>query len=140
VGLQQWTRTDTIDLAHESDWLKRAITKIDELAALEENWDGSGSRKVSEAAVRAAYNLASALAQQPLTQQQLPPTYILPSPTGGIQLEWHTPTKHLEIEALSDGGGEFLASTEEGFNVEGRLDVTNETSVAVLARWLTAAA
>jgi hypothetical protein len=135
-GLHQWSRTQTIDLTQASGWLRRAVGKIEEIAALDDNWDGHGSRKVSETAITGAYYLVSILDQYHSAGYQLPPTYIVPSRDGGIQVEWNTPTKHLEIEALSLGGGEFLATGDDGFDLEGKIDLTNSTAICMLANWL----
>lgn len=67
-----------------------------ELSKLESNWDSYGAPKISIDAIGAAFetlpDLLSVGAEFP---------HIAPTPRGGIQAEWHSGPRSLEVEFVS---------------------------------------
>jgi hypothetical protein len=101
-----------ISLLNLSSWQLNTIRAIAKLANLPDNWDGYGSSKIQPKALATAFHLVLAI------QVEEPPTpHISPVPGGGIQLEWQTSTRELELEILPDGSIEFL-TVLEGNDVE----------------------
>ncbi len=101
-----------IPLSKLSSWQLNTIRAIAKLGSLPDNWDGYGSSKIQPKALATAFHLVLAI------QVEEPPTpHISPVPGGGIQLEWQTSTRELELEILPDGSIEFL-TVLEGNDVE----------------------
>lgn len=67
------------------------------LLNLKENWDSYGAREVTKQSVETALTLASVLSDD------TPPPAIVPTPAGGIQMEWHASGIDLEVEVADDG-------------------------------------
>ncbi len=101
-----------ISLLNLSSWQLNTIRAIAKLARLQDNWDGYGSSKIQPKVLATAFRLVLEV------QIEEPPTpHISPVPGGGIQLEWQTSTRELELEILPDGSIEFL-TVLEGNDVE----------------------
>ncbi|MBX3465153.1 MAG: hypothetical protein ACK53T_02715 [Planctomycetota bacterium] len=72
-----------------------AIARLNALLCLPQNWNTYGSMPIAAATIRRAFQfMVHAL---PL---QAPAPAIVPTPSGGIQLEWHQDGLDLEIELL----------------------------------------
>ncbi|NOT59402.1 MAG: hypothetical protein HOP19_04165 [Acidobacteria bacterium] len=111
-------------------WRTEALNKIVELAALPENWDGYGSRRIQSAAQHQTTNLI-----EKLSQTALPAPQIFPVPGGGLQLEWQTEQSGAELEILPDGSMQYLI---EDASHEMREGTASELEVTRLVRWLEA--
>ncbi len=68
------------------------------LVALEPNWDSYGASPPSAVALERAWHLASGL-----VERGLPVPQVVPTRTGGIQLEWHL--AHVSLEWETDPNG-----------------------------------
>ncbi|HEY9833366.1 MAG TPA: hypothetical protein V6D26_22630 [Stenomitos sp.] len=111
-GIDLLESTRVIPLSKLSPWQLNTIRGIAKLANLPDNWDGYGSSKIQQKALETAFHLVLAI------QLEEPPTpHISPVPGGGIQLEWQTSTRELELEILPDGSIEFL-TVLEGNDIE----------------------
>lgn len=78
-----------------------AHKQLEILSSLEENWDGYGSKPMSEAAVNTAEELLTRLPYAPM---------IYPVSGGGIQFEYEINDKYLEFEILDDGKIKLFSS------------------------------
>ncbi len=67
-----------------------------ELARLPSNWDSYGAPRISVDAIDAALNTLT-----DLLAAGAPSPYIVPTPNGGIQAEWHSGSKSLELDFVS---------------------------------------
>ncbi|HEX7048917.1 MAG TPA: hypothetical protein VF188_01795 [Longimicrobiales bacterium] len=98
---------------HRPDWLDDAVLRLARLLELEPDWDSYGARAVSIAAADTALVLLLGLAGP-----ETPAPHIVPTPAGGVQIEWHTPRLDLEVEIRSPTrvfvGYEFSDTGEEG--------------------------
>lgn len=65
------------------------------LAQLPPGWDGTGAREIAVGALEFARDLTSAAFAEGIRTPQIYPTL-----SGGIQLEWHGPDRHTEVEIL----------------------------------------
>ena len=64
---------------------------------LQDNWDSYGARGVSRQSVETALALCSVM------NDASPPPAIIPTPSGGVQLEWHKLGIDLEVDITNDG-------------------------------------
>jgi hypothetical protein len=74
-------------------WYDEVAARLRHLLSLRPDWDSYGADEIAPNAAARALELLSRL----LGEQSRPPD-IVPSPDGGLQLEWHLPTADLEIE------------------------------------------
>jgi len=92
--------------AGESAWITKAMPRLQQIAALRENWDDRGSRGTDQAIVEAAAYMLSRLMPEDLGAVPVP--FVCGVPGGGLQLEWTSPRKHLELEFTGPGTVVFL--------------------------------
>ncbi len=111
-------------------WLVLTLTRLNELARLQANWDGYGSPAVQRAALQTAIRLLLELAPDEPAEPQ-----IIPVPGGGVQLEWQTASRELELEILPQGTVEYLR-VEGEHTKEGELPPNRIGEVRHLVRWL----
>lgn len=90
--------------------LTRSLDRLDELAALSDDWDSYGGSRPTDASVRAARTLllTVSITFGAALGRAVNPTHISPLPVGGVQLEWEGDQKDLEVEVGPDGGFAYL--------------------------------
>lgn len=88
------SRTATVELPQ---WLPRFVTRLNELLALPSGWDGRSAPGIQlwavEAAIQAVGNLPVEIAEP----------NVVPTPIGGLQLEWQHGPFDIEVEISPDG-------------------------------------
>lgn len=84
--------------ANSPGWISSTISRLKKLSELSENWDSYGAKPVEKNAVLMALNLIGAI-----YSARVPEPAIVPLASGGIQFEWHTPQKDLEISLSPNG-------------------------------------
>src|SRR6266571_2089414 len=90
------------DKAIHARWLAPTIEQILPLFDLKENWNSYGAPPIDPGAIGFALAfLVNAM------QVDTPRPAVVPSPSGGLQFEWHEQGVDLEVEALP--GGRFAA-------------------------------
>ncbi len=77
-------------------WLHAAVEALGTILDLPENWDSYGAACVDPEAVRHTVYLLSEI-----MRAETPLPSVVPTNTGGIQLEWHVNGVDLEIEIVS---------------------------------------
>lgn len=82
----------------EPDWLPPTRRAIERLTRLPADWDSYGARCTQANAVKAALDVLGRT-----MQRHSPVPAVVPTVTGGLQLEWHTGGIDLEVEATPDG-------------------------------------
>jgi len=92
-----------------ADWFQDTLRKFVQLLDLPPNWDGYGAREVDPTVVEQALRML--LEVVPSTA---PVLYVVPSPTGGVQIEWHESIGDIEIEFKIDGTASFFMETDRG--------------------------
>lgn len=80
------------------EWARSAFDRLFALLDLRPNWDSYGGRSID---VKAADKAMSLLLE--LMNDRSPAPTIVPTPVGGVQLEWHQRGIDLEIEVLPAG-------------------------------------
>lgn len=78
--------------------VSRAIVKLNQLSELKDNWDSYGAKPIERNAVLMALNLIRVI-----HNPQVPEPTIVPLASGGIQFEWHTAQKDLEVSLSPNG-------------------------------------
>ncbi len=117
--------------ADASPWRARTFPMVEQLRDLPVNWDSYGSHKIQQPAIVTALWLLS------VVETEAPPLpQISPVPGGGIQLEWHTPTRELEMEAHPNGTISYVAVDEHEEMTEGDLERGQADDMQLLIRWL----
>ena len=117
-----------------SDWQSATIRKLVQLENLPRNWDRSGSPPPARTSIEASLNfiqIVSALGHENVTEPE-----VFPVPGGGIQLEWSTAGRQLEVEILPDGTAQFLRVDNRKVEAEG--DISSRAQVRFLFGWMTA--
>lgn len=107
-----------------------AVKTIARLAQLPENWDTYGSRPVQVRALQGAFFILK------LTEAlSLPAPHIGPVAGGGIQFDWFSATRELEIEILPDGSVAYLRSEAGDPTCEGALASYGDSGVQSHMHW-----
>ena len=83
--------------------------RLRSLTDLGQNWDGYNSRPITQRAIR----MADSILQQS-SHYAIGTPRIAPVTGGGIELEWTTGRRDLEMEILPDGRWEFVRTHEDG--------------------------
>lgn len=90
------------------DWFTDAVKKLLMLRELPENWDSYGARQVTVQSFETALLLTSRISEgSPLPS-------IVPTPTGGVQLEWHLFGIDLEVDITPEGNYSMSFEDETG--------------------------
>ncbi len=142
---------DTGDTIEMPPWLIDVLPRLEQLAALPEDWDSYGSPPPSLklmwdalVAIQRAERLLRyrQRAERLLRDRQAQPT-TMPTPSlvplsgGGIQIEWQTPLKELELEFFEERGTVALAvDIATGETTEGEFCATDFDTVSHLLAWL----
>ena len=95
--------SEIISVSGLSRWQIEAVRDLIRIASLPHNWDSYGSPPPSKVATKVALNLLIHI-----RIEYLPCARVTPVSGGGVQIEWDTGRRTLEMEILADGSIEFL--------------------------------
>lgn len=85
------------------------LDRLDGLLGLPENWDSYGASRIENAAVATAKKLLIALEVELESEPEGgAPCFLGPVSDGGIQLEWQSANRLLEVTVGPDGGLRYL--------------------------------
>ncbi len=133
---------DTVDTTEMPPWLMDVLPRLEELAALQKNWDSYGSPpptlKLMGDALAVIQRAERLLGYSHIWQAVMMPTpSIVPLSGGGIQIEWQTPVKELELEFFDERRTVALAvDIATGETTEGAFDASDCNMVINLLAWL----
>ena len=96
IGFQKFSSLADSDVLEAAGWKAIAKTRLAELLALENNWDSYGARTISVDLARTALDLLEFL-----MSSSVPLPDIVPTSSGGLQLEWHIGSRHFEVEIVT---------------------------------------
>jgi hypothetical protein len=65
--------------------------RVNEFADMEPNWDSYGAKPISKDCISKAIELLDKM------DKDVPPPFVAPLPSGGIQFEWETESGYMEI-------------------------------------------
>lgn len=114
-------------LAKRPLWLESTVERLNRLLRLPANWDREGAPPVNPAAALAALQLLGATGRP-----DTPPSSVVPTQEGGVQLEWHLREIDLEVEVAPSGRlhGYF---TDSAAASEWEADLTSVVTPLVMA-------
>lgn len=92
-----WSNPPSVRRRSTPAWQSAAFTRLQALRTLRRDWNTYGSGPIGKETIDAVFAFMSR-SLSPHT----PPPAIVPTPGGGIQLEWHQNGIDLEIEWLPD--------------------------------------
>lgn len=131
---------DADDTTEIPPWLMDVLPRLDELAALEENWDSYGSPPPSADLIGHVLMIvqrAERLLGYSSQQSVMPTPSIVPLSGGGIQIEWQTQVKELELEFSEEERPAALAvNIATGESTEYTFDANDCTFVSGRLEWL----
>lgn len=119
------------------EWIEKAASLLRQIFELPANWDGEGSPRPDPAILAAASRLLSRL-ENVASLGAVPAPFVCPIAGGGIQFEWTSQMKHLEIEFLDDSTIAFLKEeqTPQGeVTQSGEYLITDTDSTRRLLDW-----
>jgi hypothetical protein len=115
-------------------WLASTVRDLEEVLRLPAGWDSYGARSIDIEVVVLALEVLSQSAAA-----VTPAPIVVPTPEGGIQLEWHTQGRDIEVAILPGGRATLflrLPATADVEDWEGSLLSERDTVVAALRRAL----
>lgn len=113
--------------------MKTIGEQLARLRSLKENWDSHGSPSLCHEAFRDVERLLSEF-----DLSGLPDPQAVPISGGGINLEWETETKELELSFYRSGLDGYLKVWLPGYEQmeEGAIDLSRTEDVQALMDWL----
>lgn len=112
-------------------WQVEPVKRALECLSLTENWDSYGGQTPSHDTVLSVIDFISMI-----PFDNLPRPRVVPLASGGIQLEWSTGSRELDIEFRPDGLIEFLRVEGDSDGEEGKLVSFTPDHVKSLIAWL----
>ena len=109
-------------------WQCEAVKGVYKIEALPPNWDGEGGPPPSSLVIRMALSLIKYL-----SNEELPPPFVVPTPRGGISFEWAIDNRELDIEILPELSLLFLKTQSDEPITEGPVDILG---LIHLFKWL----
>lgn len=89
-------------------WFRPTLGQLAEYLRLGDNWDGYGARPIHDSAVKRAVAVLDAVCPAG------PEPWIVPTPEGGLQIEWASDGLEIEIEILASGPAQVLIVEPSG--------------------------
>ena len=99
---------------HQPWWWRPAVERLRHLVGLLPDWDSYGSPPVDRQKAHLTLGILSVL-----MGPDTPLPSMVPTRTGGVQIEWHRAGLDLEIEAISPNRVEYYVCTPDGQEREG---------------------
>ncbi|QDS91890.1 hypothetical protein FF011L_06260 [Roseimaritima multifibrata] len=135
--------TQTAPQAAEPNWLsggsfydqcaeEELARRLDEIQAMDENWDGQGASAVNSDCISYAKMFCRRSVSYPVPKAN-------PTSDGGVQLEWHVDDRSLEIEFdIANGQPVYICWDRNGAEpVEGEITIEDDQKVNSLISWVT---
>ena len=118
--------TTTPEVSGEgNEWIEGVLPRLNRVGELPDNWDAEGSPRPDPAVIASAKRLLERLQDSRLGAVPVP--FVCPIAGGGIQFEWTSSKKHLEIEFLDTSTIAFL---KEDLTPQGELTECGEYRLA----------
>ena len=100
-----------------------------------DDWDSYGSPRLSDGSYRIAYNFLYDLLDISIFPE-FPKPFIVPASGGGVQFEWQSDGRELELDFSDPDQIEFLKVYEDSSTEEGRISSERQISCLNLLKWL----
>lgn len=113
-------------------WLDKAIQKLKELKNLGTNWNSYNGLAIDKDLIAQAEIL---LRSVKILEKDIPEPFIAPVSSGGINIEWDTPSRYLSIKIRHDGVRFFCVKKDENeVKEKGRIEEDSLDSVLSLLK------
>lgn len=120
----------------ENRLLGKVCGRLEELARLGENWDSYGGLPPTEVALAAARDFIRDIVHEfaPALGWKVDPFVVAPLSDGGVQIEWRTPRREIELEVGPRGeiGYLLIDRSSEAPQFEEKDDVTRRVALALV--------
>jgi hypothetical protein len=116
----QWSEVTALS---GGDWAESALRRLSDLGSLQENWDGYGSPPIPSRVFPVAFAIMRVLIEY---ERCFPGPALVPTSGGGIQFEWISGERELEVEVSPDGSVWFLLVTPDEPDQEGQVRTTQD--------------
>jgi hypothetical protein len=100
-----------LELLSEPRWANQVVARLCELLALRPGWDSYNAPAPSRDAAMFTLEVLSRI-----MKPDTPSPFVVPSSTGGIQIEWHQKDLDFEIHVAGPYDGDFWWSERKGGN------------------------
>jgi hypothetical protein len=126
-----WPRplTSAASTMGRRNWVDLTLARMEELAALDDNWDGRGSAEIRTDAL--SFALSVLLQVMPHTA---PAPAIVPLGHGGVQFLWHNRDNDLEVEIAGPNQLEIYL-LDKNTGAEQEFPLTTELSPLTRILW-----
>lgn len=88
----------------------QCLHQLKSLRALKRNWDDAGAPPVP----RLLSDFVQGLLEQAHTDGRVPPSRVVPTPSGTISIEWQLPNLYVEVEVVGSGVLEWIFQYPDG--------------------------
>ena len=93
-------------------WFRPTLDRMIEFLSLEENWNGYGERPIHDSAVKRAVDILNEICPNG------PGPSVVPTPRGGLQIEWAVGDFEIEVEIPPSGPALVLVVDPSGHETE----------------------
>lgn len=100
-----------LELQSEPRWANQVVARLCELLALRPGWDSYSAPAPSRDAAMFTLEVLNRI-----MKSDTPAPYVVPSSTGGIQIEWHQKDLNFEIHVAGPYDGDFWWSERTNGN------------------------
>ena len=141
-GYDRWNSTagkpDTSGYAILSKFDLAVNDTLDQIAALEQDWDAQGACRIDPYIIDAAREVISSLPRRIKTEALLKDAIpaVVPMRKGNLQFEWHEGPRTLELEIECPSTIHYLKfHPEAGIEEEDVCSITDTDTLAGLIQW-----
>jgi len=127
----------TTDTASPAGPFAEALAQIRGFRSLAPDWDSYGAAAINAESIAAAELLLQRVEAVFGTEfgDLLPPYFVAPVPTGGVQIEWQRGTTYFELELSAAGTLSYLGIAGKGGGRFGKV-VSEGEALVQLGYWL----
>lgn len=93
-------------------WFRPTLDRMLEFLSMEENWNGYGERPIHDSAVKRAVDVLNEICPNG------PGPSVVPTPRGGLQIEWAAGDFEIEVEIPPSGPALVLIVNPSGHEIE----------------------
>lgn len=111
------------------DWLLPTVQAMGHLLTLQSGWDSYGAERIRPENVEAALRVLFSV-----MEEGTPAPSVVPTSSGGVQLEWHVSDVDLEVETLSTQ--RFSVFFEDHRSDEEPEEVEMVSDLRPLTKWI----
>ncbi len=100
-----------LDARAGAGWLSEVVRQLHAIEQLPNNWDGSGGVSIEPQTVVAARSLIELVVAN---ASKMDKPHISPTPAGGVQFDWDSGGRYLEIEVTDPKSARYFFEDRDG--------------------------